>query len=395
MLHLGHPVSKELRRAVTCQHRSQGGLTGNRATRAPGVGWSRQPHRQLSCHLLRRYDLEEPNRGADQRHTGVRNLSAPRRGPGEASGVSTDLVSIGLPVRNASAQVEKVIQSVLSQDYEWLELVISDNASTDSTEEVCRDLAGSDHRIVYVRQPENIGLLNNFVATMTIARGTYFRWIGDDDRLEPGYATRCVGAFADDPRLILVTSQVAYTGPTGDVQTAAYDGHGLGSSDPVERLSRDAPLAERELLDDRSAVRHGQADRGRTHFTPQHAARGRSLRYQAGPRRAVGSHPRGSGPPALETRTDHAGRTPARRTDVAVALLPHVGVPGDDALASAVGSRSAAAPSGAVSRAPVVPASAATNRGAPVAQARSGRDAHGVEARAGPTPHRPMAARPT
>ena len=115
-------------------------------------------------------------------------------------------------------------------------MVISDNASTDSTEDVCRDLAGSDPRIVYVRQPENIGLLNNFVATINIARGTYFRWIGDDDRLEPGYATRCVRAFTDDPRLILVTSQVAYTGPTGDVQTAAYEGHGLGSSDPVERL---------------------------------------------------------------------------------------------------------------------------------------------------------------
>jgi glycosyltransferase involved in cell wall biosynthesis len=150
--------------------------------------------------------------------------------------VSADLVSIGLPVRNASAQVEKVIQSVLAQDYERLELVISDNASTDSTEDVCRDLAGSDPRIVYVRQPENIGLLNNFMATIDIARGTYFRWIGDDDRLEPGYATRCVRAFTDDPRLILVTCQVAYAGPTGDVQTAAYEGHGLGSSDPVERL---------------------------------------------------------------------------------------------------------------------------------------------------------------
>lgn len=147
------------------------------------------------------------------------------------------LVSIGLPVYNAGAGVAGVVRSVLDQKHERIELVISDNASTDETEEVCRELARSDHRIAYHRQPENVGLLNNFISVAKLACGEFFRWIGDDDRLEPAYASRCMEVYADDPRLILVTTQIAYDGDDGRVDTAAYEGTGLGSDDPIERLA--------------------------------------------------------------------------------------------------------------------------------------------------------------
>lgn len=147
------------------------------------------------------------------------------------------LVSIGLPVRNAGKRVVDVVTSVLAQDHPHLELVISDNASTDDTEEVCRELARSDSRIAYHRQAENIGLLNNFRYAIGAAHGTYFRWIGDDDRLEPTFVSRCLRAFADDPRLILVTTGMAYAGPDGMTHSASYDGTGLGSDNPVVRLT--------------------------------------------------------------------------------------------------------------------------------------------------------------
>lgn len=146
------------------------------------------------------------------------------------------LVSIGLPVRNAGRDVEKVVKSVLSQDYPSLELVISDNASTDDTEEVCRELARADDRIVYHRQPENVGILRNFEYVAAKARGTYFRWIGDDDSLDPAFSAKCVAAFTADPRLILVTTQISYEAPDGSVDTAAYNGTDLGSDDPIVRL---------------------------------------------------------------------------------------------------------------------------------------------------------------
>ncbi|MEU9835224.1 glycosyltransferase family 2 protein [Streptosporangium sp. NPDC048047] len=147
------------------------------------------------------------------------------------------LVSVGLPVRNGAARLEGVVRSVLAQDHPDIELVICDNASTDGTEEICRELARADDRIVYHRQPENVGLLNNFIGAGRLARGEFLRWVGDDDRLEPGCVSRSLRAFAEDERLILVTTQVAYTDPDGTTRTGVYEGTGLRSDDPVERFA--------------------------------------------------------------------------------------------------------------------------------------------------------------
>ncbi|MCF6469348.1 glycosyltransferase family 2 protein [Nonomuraea sp. MG754425] len=149
----------------------------------------------------------------------------------------SELVSIALPVRNGADRLAAVVGSVLAQDHPHVELVISDNASTDGTEELCRDLAARDPRIVYHRHPENVGLLGNFRHAARISRGAYIRWIGDDDRLEPACVSRALAAFAADERLVLVTNQVAYTGPDGQVSTVPYTGAGLGSDDPVERFA--------------------------------------------------------------------------------------------------------------------------------------------------------------
>ncbi|UBU13943.1 glycosyltransferase family 2 protein [Nonomuraea gerenzanensis] len=148
-----------------------------------------------------------------------------------------ELVSIALPVRNGAGRLEAVVRSVLAQDHPHIELVISDNASTDGTEELCRDLAAADPRIVYHRHPENIGLLGNFQHAARISRGAYVRWIGDDDRLEPDCVSAALAAFAADERLILVTNQVSYTGSDGKVSTVAYTGTELGSADPVVRFA--------------------------------------------------------------------------------------------------------------------------------------------------------------
>jgi glycosyltransferase involved in cell wall biosynthesis len=126
---------------------------------------------------------------------------------------------------------------VLRQDYENLELIISDNASTDATEAVGRELAAADHRVRYVRQPENLGLVGNFQWVKEHARGAFFRWIGDNDEIAPDYVSRCVGVFAADPRLILVTTQLEYTEADGRTRSLPYDGTGLGSDDPVVRFS--------------------------------------------------------------------------------------------------------------------------------------------------------------
>ncbi|MFF5288750.1 glycosyltransferase family 2 protein [Paractinoplanes globisporus] len=146
------------------------------------------------------------------------------------------LVSIGLPVRNAGSRVTEVVRSVMAQTHTDLELVISDNGSTDDTEDVCRTLAKEDDRIHYHRQPENIGLLNNFRFVMGTATGAYFRWIGDDDRVHPELAARTAAALDDDPRLVLVTTGISYETDEGEVVTAPYESTALASDDPAERF---------------------------------------------------------------------------------------------------------------------------------------------------------------
>jgi glycosyltransferase involved in cell wall biosynthesis len=146
------------------------------------------------------------------------------------------LVSIGLPVYNAASRISDVAKSVLGQDHENLELIICDNGSTDGTEEVCRNLAEQDRRVLYHRHPVNIGLLNNFVSAMRLATGEFFRWVGDDDWLAPDCVSRSLDAFAADSRLICVTTQVEYIGPDGRAQSAVYRGTAFRSDDPVTRF---------------------------------------------------------------------------------------------------------------------------------------------------------------
>jgi glycosyltransferase involved in cell wall biosynthesis len=147
------------------------------------------------------------------------------------------LVSIGLPVRNGGSRVRDVVQSVLSQDRPDIELVICDNASTDNTGQICRDLARTDERIVYHRQDTDVGLLNNFIAAMQLSRGTYFRWIGDGDALHPSYVSRCLETFRRDERRVLVTTQIGYVAPDGAMSSATYRGTALASPDPLVRFT--------------------------------------------------------------------------------------------------------------------------------------------------------------
>ena len=66
-------------------------------------------------------------------------------------------VSIGMPVYNGGRFLERAIETTLAQDFDDLELVISDNGSTDATEEICRSYVATDPRVRYHRLPENRG----------------------------------------------------------------------------------------------------------------------------------------------------------------------------------------------------------------------------------------------
>ena len=105
------------------------------------------------------------------------------------------LVSVGVPTYNRARQLQRAIESILAQDYSELELIISDNASTDDTQRICENFSVRDHRVRYFRQPHNRGAHDNFVEVWKKATGEFFMWLGDDDWLDQSYIGRCVQVF--------------------------------------------------------------------------------------------------------------------------------------------------------------------------------------------------------
>ncbi|MEL6691095.1 MAG: glycosyltransferase family 2 protein, partial [Pseudomonadota bacterium] len=90
-------------------------------------------------------------------------------------------VSIGLPVYNGENYLKEALHCLLAQTFTDFELIISDNASTDSTQSICEAYAEKDSRIRYFRQPENRGAGANYDFAFHQAKGTYFRWCTHDD----------------------------------------------------------------------------------------------------------------------------------------------------------------------------------------------------------------------
>jgi len=114
-------------------------------------------------------------------------------------------VSIGLPVYNGAAYVAKAIESVLQQDYDDFELVISDNASTDGTKDICRHYMKVDRRVRYHRNTENIGSGPNYRQVLELSQGRFFKWLPHDDLCYPQFLSRCVPVLRNSgPTVALV-----------------------------------------------------------------------------------------------------------------------------------------------------------------------------------------------
>jgi glycosyltransferase involved in cell wall biosynthesis len=147
------------------------------------------------------------------------------------------LVTIGLPVFNGERYVSSAIESLLGQDYQNLELVISDNASTDTTPEILEWWAQRDNRIRLFRNPENLGAAANFNRVLELAEGQYFRWAGYDDLLEPEMLTRCVTTLeATGDRCVLVYPQTMIIDDSGN-EVDVYDNRlDMRHEDPADRL---------------------------------------------------------------------------------------------------------------------------------------------------------------
>jgi glycosyltransferase involved in cell wall biosynthesis len=104
-----------------------------------------------------------------------------------------------MPVYNGADFIVETLESILAQDYTDFELIISDNASTDATREICESYASRDPRISYSRLPENLGAARNYNRVFELASGEFFKWAAHDDLLTPRFLSSCVAAFDTGP----------------------------------------------------------------------------------------------------------------------------------------------------------------------------------------------------
>ncbi|MBA2665904.1 MAG: glycosyltransferase [Trueperaceae bacterium] len=104
------------------------------------------------------------------------------------------LVTVGVSTYNrADGYLREALASALAQTYEPLEIVISDNASTDATGDVVAEMA--DERVRYVRLEKNVGANGNFNSCLQLAKGEYFLLLHDDDRIDADMVERCMAAL--------------------------------------------------------------------------------------------------------------------------------------------------------------------------------------------------------
>jgi glycosyltransferase involved in cell wall biosynthesis len=126
-------------------------------------------------------------------------------------------VSIGLPVYNGESQLARSLESLLSQSLGDLELIVSDNHSTDATETICRDFAARDPRMRYYRSDRNRGAAWNFNRVLELSRGRYFKWASANDLHGPEYLARCVEVLDTCPDVVLCYSKTRLIDETGAV----------------------------------------------------------------------------------------------------------------------------------------------------------------------------------
>jgi glycosyltransferase involved in cell wall biosynthesis len=124
--------------------------------------------------------------------------------------MSVPLVSICIPTYNRGERLLCALDSAISQNYSNLEIIISDNSSSDETEKICNSLKLKYANIRYYRQETNIGPTANFQFVKLMANGKYFMWLSDDDWLDRDYIAKCVSHLEHKNELILVSGTGAY-----------------------------------------------------------------------------------------------------------------------------------------------------------------------------------------
>jgi glycosyltransferase involved in cell wall biosynthesis len=173
-------------------------------------------------------------------------------------------VVIGVPVFNEATYLKQSLDSLIGLSYKNLEIVVSDNGSTDGTSALIHEFASKDHRIKYIRHDCNIGAQANFQYCLDNSDGDYFMWGSGHDLWGSELVKNCVEYLESDPDCVLAYgSTVCIDGngsPSREREFPSYDTIGLhkalarmhfvlwGSMNPILGVFRASALSDTKLV---------------------------------------------------------------------------------------------------------------------------------------------------
>lgn len=147
-------------------------------------------------------------------------------------------VSIGMPVYNGELFLKEALDSILEQTFKDFELIVSDNGSTDKTQEICRAYAAKDQRIRYYRNEQNFGAGWNFNRVFELSTGEYFKWACHDDACDPEFLEKCIEVLDCNSEIALCYPKTIIIDEHGQHIEKYFDGFNLRSPKPHERFEQ-------------------------------------------------------------------------------------------------------------------------------------------------------------
>lgn len=117
--------------------------------------------------------------------------------------ISPPLISVVIPVYNRQDYLEECVRSALNQTFKNIEVIITDNASTDGTWDICRRLASEDSRVKVFRNAKNVGPVKNWLVGLNEANAPVTKILFSDDTLAPTFFERTL-PFLDDPSVAFI-----------------------------------------------------------------------------------------------------------------------------------------------------------------------------------------------
>lgn len=128
-----------------------------------------------------------------------------------------------VPAYNSGRFIERMLDSLAEQTYPNIEILISDDRSTDNTLTVCRRFAQGHPNVTVVSQEQNLGWVANSNFLLNAAEGDYFFFAFDDDELAPTYVERLAQALSANHAAVVAHSDMRYVKEDGRSEVLSSD----------------------------------------------------------------------------------------------------------------------------------------------------------------------------